>query len=342
MKKGDKTKSVGVLDIAEKLNISPSTVSRALNDHPKISKVTKEKVLDTALKMGYNPSVPNLMVPEKSDIIALIVPDIERVFYRGIIEGIREGLGDDDLSLMVFISQKDEKAVEKLHDNFLKMNIRGAIYVSYSKNVSLPNIDHLHKNNIPCVLINYTQDDFPFTYVIPDVFQGAYDLTTHLVESGCHSLALFAEDPNDLIESTITEGFQSALSGDGIEITQKDVFFIPGDNRQQITDRLKTMLDEHRLPEGLIASSPEIAFVIADFLSENNIRIPEDIFLAVVGDDQDPFFFKPSLSRLVLPGNNLGHIATRELLKQIKDINYRQRTIVLPVKFVIKNSTLRP
>ena len=342
MKKGDKTKSVGVLDIAEKLNISPSTVSRALNDHPKISKLTKERVLDAALKMGYNPSIPNLMVPEKSDIVAVIVPDIEKAFYRKIIEGIREELTNQELNLMVYISQKDEKAVEKLNESYVKMNIQGVIYASYSKNVSLPHLNQLHKNNIPCVLINYTQEDFPFTYVIPDIFQGAYDLTTHLVESGCHSLALFVEDPNDLIDSTITEGFQSALSGDDTKITQKDIFFIPSDNRLQIIGKLKGMLKEHRLPEGLVASSPEIAFIILDFLIENNVRVPEDVFLAVIGEDQDPYFFKPSLSRLDLPGNNLGQIAARELLKQIKDIDYRHRTVVLPVKFIIKNSTLRP
>jgi DNA-binding LacI/PurR family transcriptional regulator len=91
-----------------------------------------------------------------------------------------------------------------------------------------------------------------------------------------------------------------------------------------------------------VASSPEIAFIILDFLNENKVRVPEDVFFAVIGEDKDPCILKPSLSRLALPGNNLGQIAARELLKQIKDIDYRQRTVVLPVKFIIKNSTLRP
>lgn len=342
MKKGDKTKSVGVLDIAKKLNISPSTVSRALNDHPKISKLTKEKVLDAALKMGYNPSIPNLMIPEKSDIVAVVVPDIEKAFYRKIIEGIREELASQELNLMVYISQKDEKAVEKLNESYVKMNIQGVIYTSYNKSVTLQHLNHLHKNNIPCVLINYTQEDFPFTYVIPDIFQGAYDLTTHLIESGCHSLALFVEDPNDLIDSTIADGFKNALLGEEIEIKQKDVFFIRGTNRNRITGKLKTMIKEHHLPEGLVASSPEIAFIILDFLNKNKVRVPEDVFFAVIGEDEAPCILKPSLSRLALPGNDLGQIAARELLKQIKDIDYRQRTVVLPVKFIIKNSTLRP
>lgn len=343
LKKGGKTKSVGVQDIAEKLKISTSTVSRALNDHPKISQETKDKVLDAARKMGYNPSLPNLMVPDKSDIVALIVPDVETVFYRKIIEGIREELGNNNLNLMVFISQKDEKTVEKLQDNCLKMNIQGVIYVSYSKNVSLPHLNRLHDSNIPCVLINYTQEDFPFTYVIPDIFQGAYDLTTHFLESGCHSLAFFAGgDPNDIINDTITEGFQSALTGKNIETSNKNVFFIPGADRHGIFKQLKKMFNSDHLPDGLIASSPEIAFIILDFLNGNNVRVPEDVFLAVIGEDQDPYFFKPSLSRLVLPGNHLGQIAAGELLKQIKDTNHRQRTVVLPVKFIIKNSTLRP
>lgn len=341
MKKGDKTKQVGVQDIAEKLNISPSTVSRALNDHPKISKVTKEKVLDAALKMGYNPSIPNLMAPVKSDLVALIVPDVEKAFYRKIIEGMREELLDHGLNLMVFISGKDEQCVARLQESYLKMNIQGIVYVSYSKNVSLPHLGPLRKSNIPCVLINYTREDFPYTYVIPDLFQGAYDLTTHLVESGCRSLALFAEDSDDLIDNTLTEGFLSALSGSDTDITQKDVFFFPGNNRQRIFAQLRALLQEQRFPEGLVATSPQMAFTMLDFLQENNIRVPEDVFLAVIGEDQDPFFFKPSLSRLVLPGNNLGQLAARELLKQIKDIDYRRRSIVLPVKFLIKNSTLK-
>ncbi|MBE0651129.1 MAG: LacI family DNA-binding transcriptional regulator [Bacteroidales bacterium] len=342
MKKGDKTKSVGVLDIAEKLNISPSTVSRALNDHPKISKQTKEKVLDAALKMGYNPTIPNLMVPEKSDIVALIVPDVEKAFYRKIIEGIREELESNGLSLMVFISQKNEITVEKLYDNFLKMNIRGIIYVSYSKNVSLPHLNRLSKNNIPCVIINYTQEDFPYTYVIPDIFQGAYDLTTHLVESGCRSLALFAGSPNDLIDNTVLDGFQNALVGQDNDTVKKNVFFIPGNDRPGIFNQLKALLDGNSLPEGIVATSPEIAFIILNFLTENNVRVPEDVFLAVIGEEQDPFFFKPSLSRLVLPGKILGQMAVQELMKQLTDINYEKHTIVHPVKFIIKNSTLRP
>lgn len=342
MKKDDKTKSVGVQDIADKLKISASTVSRALNDHPKISKITKEKVLEAALKMGYNPSVPNLMIPDKNDIIGLVAPNLERTFYRRIMDGARDVLEKNGFNLIVFTTQKNPETIEKLQESCLKMNIRGIIYIVCSETNPLTVLENFHKNNMPCLLINHTQEDFPYTYVIPDIFQGVYDLTMHLIESGCRSIVLFAEDADDLIDATITDGFKSALAGQNSGSSKRNVFFIPGENRQEILDQLKIMFTDSNPPDGLIASSPEIAFIILNFLNENGVRVPEDVLLAVIGEDQDPFFFKPSLSRLVLSGNNLGQIASGELLKQLKDINYQQRTVVLPVKFIIKNSTLKP
>ncbi len=342
MKKGDKTKSVGVQDIAEKLNISPSTVSRALNNHPKISRATKERVLEAALKMGYNPTVPNLMAPEKNDVIALVVPDIERAFYRKIITGARNALKENDLDLIIFIAPESQKTAGKFQENCLKMNIRGIIHVARSRNNSLFSLEGFHKNNMPCVAVNYPQEGFPYSYVVPDIFQGAYDLTQHLIESGCHSFALFTEDPENFIDATITDGFYSALERHQIEAPKRNVFFISKGNRQAIIHQLKTMIKKGDLPEGLVATSPEIAFIILNFFSENGVKVPEDIFLAVIGTDQDTYFFTPPLSELVLPGNNLGQIAAGEIMKQLKDINYQPRTTILPVKFLIKNSTLKP
>jgi len=343
VEKERKKKSVGVQDIARKLNISASTVSRALNDHPKIRRETKEKVLDAAIKMGYNPAVPGLMLPDKNDIIALVVPDLNKVFYRKIIDGARDALLMNALDLIVIVTKDNEEITERLPENYLKMNLRGLIYVVSSKSNPLSALNSLYKNNIPCVFINRIQKEFPFTYVIPDVFQGAYDLTIHMIESGCRTLALFAENPDDLIDTALADGFHSALAEQGIEITKHDVFFISPDykHKQEITTQLTAMLYENSLPDGLLASSPETAHIMLNFLNENGLHVPADIFLAVVGEDQYTLLLKPSLSGLVLPGNKLGQTAANELLKQFKDIDYQKRTIIQPVKFIIKNSTLK-
>jgi len=82
LKKDNKKKAnITVKDIADSINISASTVSRALNNHPKISQTTKEKVWAAAKKLGYQPNIPAYMNPENSKTICFLVPEIDNAFY---------------------------------------------------------------------------------------------------------------------------------------------------------------------------------------------------------------------------------------------------------------------
>src|SRR5687768_7891359 len=181
-----KKESITIHDIAKTLNITASTVSRALKDHPRISLETKKAVQKAALKLNYQPNhIAAALRNGRSNILGIIVPTADRSFFSSVVRGIEEIANQSRYNVMICQTydnyEKEVATVEAL----LNAQVDGII-ASHAKETK--DFDHFLKvkeKGIPVILFDRFNDELEVSQVVSDDFLGAYKATEHLIQQGC-------------------------------------------------------------------------------------------------------------------------------------------------------------
>jgi len=191
---------ITIKDIAAELGISPSTVSRALKDHPDISEATKKAVKELAEKWDYQPnSIALSLRSQKSNIIGVIVPQLVHHFFSTIISGIEDVAYKAGYNVM--ICQSNERYEREVADiNALVSSRAEGLLVSFSKETEkFDHLTKLQKKGIPLVFFDRISEDMDTHSVIVDDFGGSFKATEHLLGIGCQRIAHLAGPDNLLI-----------------------------------------------------------------------------------------------------------------------------------------------
>jgi len=131
----NKKEKVGVQDIADILNISASTVSRALNDHPRISRETKDKVWQVAKRLGYFSGIPEFSSPTKSDAVTILVPSFRSAFYIEVIEGVRDHFEKNGFNVFVLDTRNDDAKAAGFFKKYKNYGTSGVIHIVCNRNI---------------------------------------------------------------------------------------------------------------------------------------------------------------------------------------------------------------
>ena len=226
---------ITIKDIAKALNISASTVSRALKDHPDISRETKEAVNNLAAKLRYKPNAVALSLKNsKTNTIGVIIPEVVHFFFSSVISGIEDVAYDAGYNVMV--CQSNERyAREIINAQALDSNrVEGAL-VSVSKEThDFAHLLYLEENGIPLVFFDRAPEELDVDKVIIDDCKAAYNATTHLIETGCRRIAHLAAPQTLGIGIQRLAGYKLALEDHGIPYREDwvivaDSFELAGD-----------------------------------------------------------------------------------------------------------------
>ena len=332
-----------IYDIAKKLNITAATVSRALNNNPRISKVTKELVLKTAKEMNYEPNKLALALKKgKSNNIGVVVPYINRNFFSSVIRGIEEELFPKGYN--VIISQTHESADREVDiiNNLLNAQVEGIIIslAKFTKNTK--HFEQVLKKKIPLIFFDRYQEMSGVSSVTIDDYQGSYDATAHLIEQGCDRIAHLTVDPTLSIYKHRLEGYQQALLDHSIPF------------REELVVKLKSDMEEgKRVAENLMAleNPPNAIFSTSDYgalgaikwLQGNGYKVPEDV--CVVGFSNEPFtqFLDLSMSSVDQVPLEMGKMAAQVFLEQVNDGNNVkiEKKVVLSPSLIIRQSSTK-
>jgi LacI family transcriptional regulator len=330
-------------DIARKLNVTASTVSRALKDHPRISAETKSAVLKAARKLNYQPNnIAAALRNGKSNIIGIIVPMADRTFFSSIIRGIEEIANASKYQVIICQTYDTyEKEVATI-DALLNSRVDGII-ASHSKETV--NFDHYNKvrdRGIPLVLFDRSNDDLGVSHVVVDDFLGAYKATEHLIQQGCRHIAHFTSTVKISIYRERLRGYREALLQNGIKF---DEALVVASNLQLEDGRtsMKYLLDNNIKVDGVFSASAFGILGAMQVLKENGYRVPEDV--ALVGFTNEPFtnFTEPSLSVVDQHSMRMGNAAAEIFLQELasKDKKFIPQKIVLNPELIIRQSSVR-
>ncbi len=338
-----KKEKTTIHDIARKLNITASTVSRALNDSPRISDITKKAVHKAAQKLNYQPNhLAAALRNGKSNIIGIVVPTVDRNFFSSVVRGIEEIANKSRYNVMICQSYDNyEKEVATI-EALLSARVDGII-ASYGKETK--NFDHFLKaksRGIPVVLFDRANDQLEVSHVVIDDFLGAYKATEHLIQQGCKRIGHFTNTRLISIYKDRLRGYKEALLAHGLPYDDSLVI----ESNLQLDDGRSSMdqlLQLPRIPDGIFSSSAYGILGALQVLKEKRIKVPEEV--ALVGFSNEPYtsFTEPSLSIIEQHSVRMGNAAAEIFLEEVlnEDEKFIPQKIVLKPELIIRQSSLR-
>ena len=333
-------RQITIKDIAEKLGISTSTVSRALKDHPDISLKTREAVKELSKILGYKPNLIALNLKHsRSNTIGVVVPEVEHYFFSSIINGIEEVAYKDNYSVMLFQSNESYMR-EVLNAQTLLANRVDGVLASFSKETrDFSHFRQLVENEIPLVFFDRVVPDLHADSIMVDDYQGAYDAVSHLIERGCRKIAFYSAPQHLLIGKNRLEGYIHALQDKGIEYNPDLVYSCDTyDTAMKIST---SVLKKHDRPDGIFTVNDLTGIGVLKVALRLGLNIPDDLKIAGFGNSQSSSICQPELTSVDQFGFEIGKRATNLLLKRIKlqNFDYTAEKITIKTQLVIRGTT---
>lgn len=340
MKDKDKTT---IYDISKKLNVSAATVSRALNDSPKISSQTKDLVLKTAKEMNYKQNRLALALKSgRSNNVGVIVPYINRNFFSSVIRGIEEELTPHGYHVIICQTHENVEFEAEQINALLDTQIDG-IFISVSK--TTVNTDHIQKildQGTPLVFFDRKKEIPGVSAVTVDDFKGGFMATEHLIMQGCKRIAHFSGDLNLEIYTNRYEGYKAALKKHNIPLNSELVMMVSSKIESGAAAVTK-LWDLKEKPDAIFSAGDHNALGALQELRRRKIRIPQDI--CVVGFSNEPFtkYMEMPITSVDQTPQVMGKIAAEVFLEQIegKQTLTIEKKVVLTPELCIRASSDR-
>jgi len=338
----DGKKLATIYDIAEKVDLSPATVSRVLNNKGFISEETRAKVLSAAKKMNYRPNhiAKSLKTSETKQII-LAISYIDEIFNFDMIAAVQEIVQSNAYSLILFYTGAKEEEELKIIDSLYQNNADALILTAV--NISGKIIQKISQTNKPCVVscfCRYDSEDIPFDYVGVDTKKGIYLATKHLIDQGHTKISYIGANVNILEGSERYSGYCLAMEQSGLVI-DKDLVFLGEHNELFGYESARKLIKLGKLPTALCAATDLIAMGVYRALENSEIRVPKDI--AITGMDNIHFcsYIKPKLTSVSIVQGEIGRMAANIIFDRLKgNAEEKHKNIIFEPRLIVRESSI--
>jgi LacI family transcriptional regulator len=333
---------INIKYLAEKLNMAPSTVSRALNDSYEISEATKVKVKALAKELNYQPNpYARSLRAHKSKTIAVIIPEMINNFFSQVIEGIEEITQGYDYHLLVYNTHEDVETERKIVSFLLNGRVDAIVMSVSSQTSEIDHLEMIHKNGLPIIFFDRICQDIPTTKFITNDFESGYNSTLHLLDQGCKRIYFLLLSKEISISKERMKGYQAALR-------ERDITFNPNwvvqcfHKEEDNVQLLSNLLIGKNRPDGLLASVEKLAIASYHAIQKAGLLMPEDLKLISFSNMKIAGLLNPPLTTVSQPAFEIGSACAQLLMKKLTKKNQPDlddRVIVLPSKIIVRKST---
>ncbi len=328
-----------IKDIAKRLGISPSTVSRALKDHPDISEKTKELVRKVAAELKYRPNaLAQKLRTKQSNLIGVIIPQIVHYFFSSIISGIEDYAYEKGYT--VIIAQSNEKYQRELKnvEVLLDSGVDGILISRTKETTDFSHFQEIIKNEIPIVFFDRTCPSIDVDRVVVNDEIAAYRATKYLIETGCRRIVHFKGPENLVISTKRLRGYLEALREYRIPIDKKLVIKCDSfEDGQKIT---KNLLEQGVKFDAIFAVNDDSAAGAVLTLQKHGVKIPQEVSVFGYSNSLISRVIVPNLSTVEQRGYEMGYVAARMLIERIEGkARPKPRKEVVSTKLIIRETT---
>lgn len=336
-------KEITIYDIAQRLSLSTATVSRGLQEHPAISKITRKKIQDAAKEMGYrhNNFASNLR-RQKTNTIGIIVHELNSNFITSVLAGIEKVSTESGYDLIITHSSESFKKETANVLNLFHKRVDGIIASLSFDTKGLDHFQPFFNKHIPVIFFDRVEENSDNAKVVIDNYKNGYQATQHLIEQGCKRIVIVTANLNRNVYAQRFKGYKDALFDNGITFDE-NLVLIKDLSEKCGREAALQILEMKPMPDAAFITNDFSAAVCMQTLKEHGVRIPEDIAIVGFNNDAISKIVEPQLTTINYPGIDIGEIAARNLIAHLKGkIKITQtNTIIVKSELIIRKSSLR-
>ena len=323
-------KAITIKDLAEKLNISVSTVSRALKDNPEISQQTRKTVQALAKELGYKPNpIAVALKTHKSNTIGVVVPQIVNTFFATVVKKIEDVADKYGYNVLVASSNETFEKEKKNIDIFLANRCDGIILSISKATTSYEHIKQIQDMGVPLVLFDRTAKELDVSKVVADDADAAFKIVQHLIHGGARRIALLTGPEQLSIGKNRMKGYLKAMTLNKLEIN---------------TDYIVRCedLNMKNMPDAIFGINDDMAIGAIEAIKEKGLKIPEEVAVFGFSNSKRSRYMTPSVSTINQFPEKIGETAAELLFEQILDAKHAQiREEVINSELIVRESSDR-
>lgn len=331
-----------IIDIAKVLGISPSTVSRALNNSTEINENTRAEILRVANELDYRPNfLAQSLNRGETHTIGVIIPDIQRPFFAGVVAGIQKVATEAGYRVMICQSNESHHT-ETLNVQALVTSRVDGLLISHSKETtSFEHVKLQLKKGLPIVHFDRVCNEVDTAKVVQEDFLGGFTLTEHLITQGYRRIAVFAGPTDLLISKVRIDGYRAAHEKYGI-VVDEDLIYPSSFGKDEAAKALEYWLSLPEKPDGIFTIHYANGIEMIMALKERGISVPHEIGIVAFGDELIAALIEPSLTVFHQFPFTIGETAASVLIENIinKD-SFEPYTKVINGELIIRKSSLK-
>ncbi|MDQ4141494.1 MAG: LacI family transcriptional regulator [Bacteroidota bacterium] len=332
---------VTIKKLAEELNLSASTISRALQDSYQIGTKTKQRVLERAAELNYVPNYHASGLRKKvSKTIAVVIPEVADSFFALAINGIEAAAQELGFHVLIYLTHESFAKEQAILKEFQNGRVDGVLLSITAETTQYNYIQELILRGIPLVLFDRVCEDLATTKITTNDFESSYLATKHLADCGCPRIALLSASHSLAISKNRLAGYKQALTDIGMEFNED--FVLACSKLDELNYQLiKELLTRPDRPDGIIATVEKQATIIYQVCRELNLQIPQHLKVVSFSNLQTAAFLNPALTTVTQPAFDMGKAAATSLFKALKrkNVSLITESQVLPSVLHIRDST---
>ncbi len=336
-------KDITIYDIARHLNISATTVSRGLKDHPTINKNTRKKIVAAARELGYRSNTfASSLRSKRTHTLGVIVPRLNSYFVATVLAGMEDVANRERYNLIISHSlESSEKEIANAHTMFNK-RVDGLLVSLAYDTENITHFQPFFKRGIPVVFFDRIYPNNESTSIIIDNFKAAYEVTKHLIEQGCRRIMHLSGNMLRNVYADRLKGYKQALHDHKIPFSER-LLYISNLTEESGTEAAGHILKMKEKPDAVFSSNDTAAVHCMIKLKAAGIKIPEDIAFAGFNNDPISKVVEPNLTTVNYSGYSVGEAAVTSLINHLKGISSIKTTnkVVLRSDLIIRASSLK-
>lgn len=338
-----KSGQVTIIDIARKLGLSKSTVSRALRNHPHVKEATRIAVKSLAEKWDYQPdTIAQSMINRKTLTLGIVIPNVSFPYFSHTLNGVQEIASKAGYNLMICQSNESFEREKSVIQTLVSSRVDGLLLSISKETKTFDHIEALQKKGIPLVLFDRIAEPLTLPKVYINNVDASFQATEHLIKEGYQRIAHIAGPESLWVSHQRIKGYLDAHKAYGVNADPELIIF-KGFRMEDGKCAAAKLMENASPPDAILAVSDSAAIGAKMELESQGFKIPEDVAIVGFNNEIIASIVQPGLTSVAIPMDNLGRTAAQMLLRQITyphEVSGSEQK-VLHAKLVIRASSLR-
>lgn len=323
--------------LAQELNLSISTVSRALQDSHEVGAATKKRVLELAQKLNYQPNpYASSLRKQQSKTIAVVIPEVANNFFALAINGIEAIAQEKGYHVLIYLTHEDPEKEIAIARHLQSGRVDGIVMSVSSQTKNTDHLVALYNKQIPIVFFDRVCDEIDTAKVTTDDYESGFKATEHLIEAHCKRIAYLQISQNLSIGKKRMQGYIDAINKYAIPFDGNLIMTCENDNNENY-NVIKQLLTTDPSIDGIFASVEKLAINSYHACNDLGLAIPEQIKIIGFSNLATASLLSPSLTTITQPAFDIGKEAATLLFNGLNKYN----TLPVNEKIVLRSTLIK-